>query len=94
MDRNQRRARAIGMRKTNPLPHLRTTPASPGTVYFIESRPHPHAPWERASSSTATWEEKPEALRRLTARRETQPSWEHRLMERITTVTEQPAAEK
>jgi hypothetical protein len=93
MDRNRRIARAINMRQTPPIPHVRTAEPAPGTVYFIESRPHPGAPWERASTQTATWEEKSEALRQLAARREMQPNWEHRLMERITTVTEQHATE-
>lgn len=92
MDQNQRRARQITMRQAKPLPHIRTAPAQPGTVYFIESRPHSGAPWERASSRR-TWDDKPEALRQLATRRAAQPTWEHRLMERITTVTEQPATE-
>lgn len=64
------------------------------TSYFIQSRPHPRAPWQRATGVNASWESKPKALERLAARREMQPSWEHRLMERITTVTEQPATEE
>jgi hypothetical protein len=93
MDQNQRRARQINMRKGKPLPYTRTVPAQPSTVYFIESRPHPDAPWVSASDRPVTWEEKPEALRQLAARRAAQPGWEHRLMERITTVTERPATE-
>lgn len=62
-------------------------------AYFIQSRPHPGAPWQRAAGVNASWELKPVALQRLAARREMQPTWEHRLMERITTVTEQPATE-
>ncbi len=81
------------MRQTPPIPHTRTVPEQPGTVYFVESRPHADAPWQRASDRPATWAEKPEALRQLAARREAQPGWEHRLMERITTVVEQPATE-
>jgi hypothetical protein len=92
MDQNQRRARQINMRKGQPLPHIRTAPAQPGTVYFIESRPHPGAPWERAAR-LSSWHEKPEALRQLAARRAAQPGWEHRLMERVTTVVERPATE-
>lgn len=61
--------------------------------YFIQSRPAPGQPWQRATGVNATWESKAKALERLAARREMQPNWEHRLMERITTITEQPATE-
>jgi hypothetical protein len=58
--------------------------------YFIQSRPHPGAPWQRPAVGVDCWESKTTALQRLAARREGQPTWEHRLMERITSVTEQP----
>lgn len=93
MDRNRRIARAINTRQTPPTPHIRTVREQPSTVYFIESRPHSDAPWERASGRPATWTEKSEALQQLAARRAAQPNWEHRLMERITTTVEQPATE-
>lgn len=63
------------------------------TSYFIQSRPTPDQPWQQATGITASWESKPTALDRLAARREMQPSWEHRLMERRVVVTEQPATE-
>ncbi|HTE57024.1 MAG TPA: hypothetical protein VK698_39495 [Kofleriaceae bacterium] len=63
-------------------------------AYFIQSRPAPGQPWQQASGVHFTWRSKPQALAKLAARREQQPSWEHRLMERITTVTERPAAEE
>lgn len=63
------------------------------TSYFIQSRPHPGASWQRPTGITASWESKHTALDRLAARRQMQSTWEHRLMERITTVTEQPATE-
>lgn len=96
MDQNQRRARAIAMRKGKPLP--RTRAALDGTeetttTYFIQSRPAPGQPWQPASGVRISWESKAKGLERLAARREMQPSWEHRLMERITTVTEQPTTE-
>lgn len=92
MDQNQRRARVIGMRKGQPLRREPDAP-KPTVAYFVQSRPAPGQPWQRASGVQASWESKPKALERLAARREMQPSWEHRLMERITTVTEQPATE-
>lgn len=61
--------------------------------YFIQSRPHPGAPWQRPSGITISWESKAKALQRLADRREMQPNWQHRLMERITAITEQPAKE-
>ncbi|BDH04875.1 hypothetical protein [Streptomyces seoulensis] len=61
--------------------------------YFIESRPHRNAPWQRATGVAASWESGAKARARLAARREMQPNWEHRLMERTTTVTERPAGE-
>ncbi len=63
------------------------------TSYFIQSRPHPGAPWQRATGVHALWASKNQALQRLADRREMQPNWEHRLMERITTVIERPATE-
>lgn len=60
--------------------------------YFIQSRPAPSRPWEQHGLQSS-WESKTKANERLTARREMQPTWEHRLMERTTTVTEQPAKE-
>ncbi|MFD3310086.1 hypothetical protein [Streptomyces sp. NPDC058694] len=92
MDQDQRRARIFNMRKARPIPHIPTTPA-PATVYFIESRPAPSQPWQQASGVQSSWESKDKALERLAARREMQPGWEHRLMERITTVTERPATD-
>lgn len=59
--------------------------------YFIQSRPAPSQPWR--SSGGYSWESKDEALGKLAYLRGLQPNWEHRLMERITTVTEQPATE-
>lgn len=72
-----------------------TEPTEQTISYFIESRPHPGAPWQRATVTTvaASWVEKPKALDRLAARREMQPTWEHRLMQRTTTVTECPVDE-
>lgn len=61
--------------------------------YFIQSRPAPNQPWQRASGVPVSWESKAKALEKLAARREMQPNWEHRLMERKTTVTEQPTTE-
>ncbi|MFJ5259113.1 hypothetical protein ACIQAC_01380 [Streptomyces sp. NPDC088387] len=62
-------------------------------TYFIQSRPAPSQPWQQASGIHATWESKTKAVQRLADRRRQQPSWEHRLMERLVTVTEQPATE-
>lgn len=62
-------------------------------AYFIQSRPAPGQPWQRATGVAASWASKATALERLAARRQMQSNWEHRLMERITTVTEQPATE-
>lgn len=93
MDRNQRIARIIGMRKTPPPPRT-ITPHQTQTTYFVQSRPHPGAAWQRATGVTASWESKPMALERLAARREMQPNWEHRLMERVIKVIEQPATEE
>lgn len=95
MDQNQRRARAIAMRKGSPLPHVRTAPNQTTTVsYFIQSRPAPGQPWQQAAGVHITWESKAKALEKLAARRAMQPSWEHRLMERTTTVTEQPTTKE
>ncbi|MEV5977529.1 hypothetical protein [Streptomyces sp. NPDC052114] len=95
VDQNQRRARQVAMRKGQPLPHDRT-PAEGGqpTSYFIQSRPAPSQPWQRPSGVSASWRSKATALDRLADRRRAQPGWEHRLMERIVTVTEQPATEE
>ena len=68
-------------------------PDQPKISYFIQSRPAPSQPWQRATGVQATWESKATALERLAARRAMQPNWEHRLMERSTTVTEQPITE-
>ncbi|MBZ3909404.1 hypothetical protein [Streptomyces acidiscabies] len=62
------------------------------TTYFIQSRPATSQPWQRASGIDASWESKAKALERLGSRREMQPTWEHRLMERVITVTEGPAS--
>ncbi|MFF5984394.1 hypothetical protein ACFY78_36685 [Streptomyces olindensis] len=69
-------------------------PGQPTTSYFIQSRPAPSQPWQRATGVRVSWESKAKALERLAARRQMQPTWEHRLMERITTITEQPATEE
>lgn len=61
--------------------------------YFIQSRPAPGQPWQRATGINASWRSKPQALERLADRRRMQPNWEHRLMERVTKVIEQPATE-
>lgn len=92
MDEHHRRARIIRMRKTPPPPRT-ISPDQSRTTYFIESRPVASQPWQRASDIDSSCESKDEALRRLASRREMQPTWEHRLMERTITVTEQPAAE-
>ncbi|MCX5601583.1 hypothetical protein OOK29_25875 [Streptomyces phaeochromogenes] len=60
------------------------------TCYFIQSRPAPSQPWQPASGAKFTWESEIQALGKLAARREMQPNWEHRLMERTTTVTDRP----
>lgn len=91
MDQNHRRARIINMRKAKPLPRPRTEQTT-GTSYFIQSRPAPSQPWQQHGLRWS-WESKAKALDKLAWRREQQPNWEHRLMERITTVTEQPATE-
>lgn len=58
--------------------------------YFIQSRPAPGQPWQRAQGVHISWASKATALDKLDARRATQPNWEHRLMERTITATEQP----
>ncbi|MFI0236358.1 hypothetical protein [Streptomyces sp. NPDC016845] len=63
------------------------------TSYFIQSRPAPSQPWQKPPGITASWEDKATALARLASRREMQPGWEHRLMQRVTTVSEAPADE-
>ena len=60
--------------------------------YFIQSRPAPSQPWQQ-HRLRFSWASKAKALEKLATRREMQPTWDHRLMERITTITEQPAAE-
>lgn len=65
----------------------------PTINYFIQSRPASGQPWQQ-SGVRFSWQSKLTALGKLADRRELQPSWEHRLMERITTVTERPAAEE
>ncbi|MGW6598480.1 hypothetical protein [Streptomyces sp. NPDC055036] len=60
--------------------------------YFIQSRPAPSQPWQQQGLHVS-WESKTKALEKLAARRGMQPTWEHRLMERATTVTEQPTDE-
>ncbi|AQS70873.1 hypothetical protein [Streptomyces pactum] len=62
------------------------------TSYFIQSRPVPGQPWAQHGVRWS-WQSKPKALEKLAARREMKPGWEHRLMERITTVVERPATE-
>ncbi|MFI8351260.1 hypothetical protein [Streptomyces sp. NPDC085596] len=57
--------------------------------YFVQSRPTPSQPWQQ-HGLRYSWESKRQALGKLAWRREQQPSWEHRLMERTTTVTERP----
>lgn len=66
---------------------------SASVSFFIQSRPAPSQPWQQASGVPFSWESRPVALAKLADRRERQPGWEHRLMERTTTVTEQPAQE-
>lgn len=63
------------------------------TSYFLQSRPAPGQPWQRPTGVTVSWESKPKALERLATKREMQPNWEHRLMERVTSVVERPATE-
>jgi hypothetical protein len=60
--------------------------------YFIQSRPAPGQPWQRRGTP-ATWKARSEVLEELDYLRRNQPTWEHRLMERVTTITERPAAE-
>jgi hypothetical protein len=62
-------------------------------AYFIQSRPAPSQPWQAAKGVHPSWQSKDAAMDRLAARRERQPNWEHRLMERTTTVTEEVATE-
>jgi hypothetical protein len=62
--------------------------------YFIQSRPAASQPWQRASGVVGIWESWDAALEGLAARRRMQPSWEHRLMRRTTTVTEEPEPEE
>jgi hypothetical protein len=71
------------------------TPQEPtaAVAYFIQSRPYIGAPWQRGAGINVSWEPKAVALARLASRREMQPSLQHRLMERITTVVERPATE-
>lgn len=60
--------------------------------YFIQSRPASGQPWQQ-SGVRFSWQSKLTALGKLADRRELQPSWEHRLMERVTTITERVAEE-
>ncbi|MEU1141814.1 hypothetical protein ABZ392_33900 [Streptomyces sp. NPDC005885] len=69
-----------------------TTPETT-TSYYIQSRPTPRQPWQRATGVQITWHSKPKALSKLAARREMQPNWEHRLMVRTVKVTEEPLDE-
>ncbi len=62
--------------------------------YFIQSRPAPSQPWQRASGVVCIWESRDTALEQLATRRERQPGWEHRLRERITSVTERTVHEE
>lgn len=59
-------------------------------AYFIQSRPAPSQPWQQ-TGLRFSWASEHTALDKLAARREMQPTWEHRLMERVTTITERPA---
>jgi hypothetical protein len=68
-----------------------TAPIETHVSYFIQSRPAPSQPWQRATGPGSSWTSEAQALKRLADRRKQQPTWEHQLMERITTVTEQPA---
>ncbi|WP_199546633.1 hypothetical protein [Streptomyces sp. N35] len=68
------------------------TPRIVSVAYFIEYRPAPGQPWQKTPKAAAC-EVKADALRLLAYRREHQANWEHRLMQRVTTVTEQPAEE-
>ncbi|MFJ9214257.1 hypothetical protein [Streptomyces sp. NPDC102264] len=77
----------------NPTTEGETMPDHP-TTYFIESRPAPSQPWRKVPGVHVGWDDKAKALAKLAYRREMQPTWEHRLMERITTVTERPADEE
>ncbi|MFD4788274.1 hypothetical protein ACFWN1_14685 [Streptomyces sp. NPDC058459] len=70
------------------MPEQKTIETS--VTYFLQSRPAPSQPWQRPSGITVSWESKAKALERLAARREMQPNWEHRLMQRTTKVTEEP----
>ncbi|MET7321482.1 hypothetical protein [Streptomyces sp. NPDC005549] len=63
------------------------------TSYFIQSRPDPDQPWAQLGVRWS-WQSKTKALEKLAARREMQPSLEHRLMERLTTVVERSASEE
>ncbi|MFD4830179.1 hypothetical protein ACFWPV_10035 [Streptomyces uncialis] len=61
--------------------------------YLIESRPRgTRGPWQR-TGAVNPWPDRNIAEQHLATRRERQPSWEHRLVVRTTTVTEQPAEE-
>lgn len=61
-------------------------------TYFIQSRPAPSAPWQDPGRSI-TWASLDKALDQLAVRRERQPNWEHRLMKRTITVTDEPVPE-
>ncbi|WP_394434553.1 hypothetical protein [Streptomyces sp. SGAir0957] len=68
-----------------------TEPRIVDVRYFIQSRPAPGQPWQRPPGVATKWADKRTSLQRLAARREQQPSWEHRLMQHVT--TESPADE-
>lgn len=71
--------------------HMADQPSTETQInYFLQSRPAPSQPWQQASGVKFSWESRTQALGKLAARREMQPSWEHRLVQRTTTVTEEP----
>ncbi|MFI6639970.1 hypothetical protein [Streptomyces sp. NPDC050504] len=68
------------------------TDPTPTVRYALQSRPAPSQPWQATGPQTS-WARRDTALRALAARRQAQPSWEHRLVRRTTTVTETPLTE-
>lgn len=70
------------------------TDQQPAVAYFIQSRPAPDQRWQWRAEAQFAWESKVLALKKLADRRDMQPSWEHRLMERVTTVVERPTPEE
>jgi len=70
-----------------------TTTVETNISFFIQSRPAPSQPWQYPTGVRFTWADEATALEKLAARREVQPNWEHRLMKRTTTVTEEPATD-